>query len=436
MKLNMAPLLLSVTVLSSGAQARVIYGEDNRQEVFQASEKNQILARSTPVMVPNTAIISKEDSTIDLLQRSFGEWASSSSKLLHKAAGRNAQMGLCADERFAEQPNPGVCSGFLIAPDLIVTAGHCTEMDRACENFSWVFDFKVDQETVTAGVNVKSENIYRCKRIVTKSLNMSLMTDYALIQLDRPVTDRGPLQVRLEGSIADRTEITVIGNPSGLPLKVSDKANVRNNTNSIFFSANLDTFQGNSGSAVFNSETGVVEGLLVRGEDDFTYDMVGKCMRANKCENTGCRGEDVSRILSIPEIALKTLMNTAAEVGDSATLDEILSFNVWVDFYLQDGQSSLMKAAAKGQSSSLTILLAHGADVNLVDVNGDTALHHLARVLSPETADALNTLVAGGAKLDMKNKLGQTPMMIAEAACNVEGVKLLLQIVPQSDLAL
>jgi hypothetical protein len=61
-----------------------------------------------------------------------------------------------------------------------------------------------------------------------------------------------------------------------------------------FFVANLDTYGGNSGSPVFNSETHKVEGILVRGETDFTT--IGACTVSMRCPNTGCRGEDCTRI--------------------------------------------------------------------------------------------------------------------------------------------
>ncbi|MFN8369647.1 MAG: S46 family peptidase [Bacteriovoracaceae bacterium] len=88
----------------------------------------------------------------------------------------------------------------------------------------------------------------------------------------------------------------------GLPTKISDGANVRTNNNPKYFVANLDTYGGNSGSAVFNTKTGEVEGILVRGENDYVYDSAQGCRVSNKCTNAGCRGEDVTRITNIKEL--------------------------------------------------------------------------------------------------------------------------------------
>ena len=87
--------------------------------------------------------------------------------------------------------------------------------------------------------------------------------------------------------------LVVIGHPAGLPLKVADGANVRSiGLSGQHFVANLDTYGGNSGSAVLNGVTGDVEGILVRGEMDFIYQ--NGCRVSNRCLNDSCRGEDVT----------------------------------------------------------------------------------------------------------------------------------------------
>jgi V8-like Glu-specific endopeptidase len=413
MKKALSFLLLSSSVMHAHARPLVVYGEDGRKEVFEVSPQYQLLARSTPSMIPqNNILISIEAGKINLRQSSFQEWLSS------RMGGSNGSAGLCSGERFTEQPNPAVCSGFLIAPDLVVTAGHCAQVPDMCENYKWVFDFKVDPVNGTAGVEVLPENIYSCKKIITKSLDSGISSDFGIVQLDRKVLDRSPLDVRLNGKIEDEAEVLVIGNPSGLPLKVTEGGKVRKNEHSMYFVTNLDTFQGNSGSAVINLKTNVVEGILVRGETDFVSDEQNNCIKTNFCNEDGCRGEDVSRIGSIPEIALKEVLDQAAESGNIATLKQILSYNTWVDFYGKDGQSPLIKATLAGKNDSIITLLAHGADVNLSDRNGDTALHHLARNLSLETQDMLETLLTAKADLEARNLEGKTPLMLAQELGN------------------
>ena len=61
-----------------------------------------------------------------------------------------------------------------------------------------------------------------------------------------------------------------------------------------FLVANLDTYGGNSGSAVFNATDGKIEGVLVRGEMDYVFK--NGCRISNVCATDACRGEDVTLI--------------------------------------------------------------------------------------------------------------------------------------------
>lgn len=194
----------------------------------------------------------------------------------------------------------------------------------------------------------------------------------------------------------------------------------------MFFSANLDTFQGNSGSAVFNAETGMIEGILVRGEEDFIPNQAEMCIEANKCANDKCRGEDVTRLTAIPEVGVRSALNRAATSGDMVTLERILKLNLWVDFYGKDGVSALMNAVSAGKIKAVEALIAKGADVNLKDANGNSSLHHLAKNLNTKIEGVLKTLLASNANLEAKNALGETALAKAAASLNLVGAKILI----------
>ena len=74
----------------------------------------------------------------------------------------------------------------------------------------------------------------------------------------------------------------MIGFPSGLPCKVAANAKVSQNTDTFVFTGNLDTYGGNSGSPVFNLTTHEVEGILVRGGEDFEFvtNTLGGCIQS------------------------------------------------------------------------------------------------------------------------------------------------------------
>lgn len=311
-KLSVSAVLLMLSVAANAkslARPKVIYQEDDRIEVEEASATLQTLAAGTVTQIKTSDLVATDDEG----SLKFGTRTLTSS------------MSVCSEERFADQPNPGNCSGFLVAPDLVVTAGHCIYLrgeengELGCTDYSYVFDFhkgKIEEGTIS------KDKVYSCKKVLNIKLDGATKADFALIQLDRPVTDRAPVKFRSEGKIASGDPLVVIGAPSGLPTKIAGGAVVHENDNDVFFEANLDTFGGNSGSAVFNATTGEVEGILVRGATDYVMDWSRFCRVVNKCDdidNSGfrCMGEEVTRISQV-EIE-KFLGNQTAVDGTTDT---------------------------------------------------------------------------------------------------------------------
>jgi uncharacterized protein len=93
-----------------------------------------------------------------------------------------------------------------------------------------------------------------------------------------------------------------------------------------------------------------------------------------------------------------------------------------VDTRDPDGRTPLMLAALANDETAVTSLLARGADPNLRDSRGDTAL-----VLAAEHGVAIvRTLVEGGAEVDGANDEGRTPLMTA-AEHSLDTVRYLLE---------
>jgi hypothetical protein len=253
----------------------VIYGSDNRQDLIQVRDPTvRTLAASTAALVRDYRVNERADGNFDLTLNDYG-----------------ADWNLCASEPFRNQGLTGFCSGFFVGDDIMVTAGHCIRTVKDCENTTFVFDFAVQANGLTPKV-VGPDQVYRCSDLVQSSI-LSNGADFAVVRLDRPVTGRQPLQLRERGTAQPGEELTVIGNPMGLPTKVAGQGIVRSVMQG-FLTASLDTYGGNSGSAVFNSVTGEVEGILVRGDMDFKF--AGNCRVSNVCGQNDCRGEDITRI--------------------------------------------------------------------------------------------------------------------------------------------
>lgn len=311
-------IAVSATTLTfaNNNRVKIIYGDDNRVETYEASKRDQKLATASAGMVEAKRLID------------LGEYA-----ILPPSTIKD-QLGLCEEERFIDQPISVICSAFLVAPKLMVTAGHCIDSQARCEEMNFIFDYKVNPVTKRADMAIPKSNVYRCKRVIESELSMDEesgnIKDYALIELDRDVEGVEPLKYRTEGFIKNKQSLVVIGHPSGLPQKVAGDANVFENNESLsFFKANLDTYAGNSGSAVFNDDDGTVEGILVRGAQDYIGDSEKQCTLSNRvsADISGEKelGEAVTRITDIPSLMLISKLTAAVNSYDLKLVIELIA---------------------------------------------------------------------------------------------------------------
>jgi Trypsin-like peptidase domain len=256
------------------AQQKVIYGTDDRQDVFEITDPASLNDIDSVVSLFDASdVVDNGDGTSTLKTQNF-----------------RTSQNLCPTERFGEQPIGCFCSGFLVAPDVIATAGHCVNTSNVT-NVRFVFGFRM-LDAATAQTQIDNAEIYSGVSIIGRE-EVATGPDWALVRIDRAVTNHALTNIRREGRVGDGQTVHVIGHPVGLPTKFAGGAAVRDNEPSAFFVANLDTYGGNSGSPVFNSDTHEVEGILVRGETDFVTS--GNCRVSLVCPSSGCRGEDVTR---------------------------------------------------------------------------------------------------------------------------------------------
>lgn len=282
---------------------KILYGVDNRYDVEDhPNSEARAQAESVAGMVEPWQLSSNPNNPLEFLFP----------RVTHV---RDARV--CADERFANQIVLPYCSGFLVAPDVLVTAGHCVTSEEDCERFVWAFGYKNGMEAIA------KKDVYKCEKIIEQKLTDTTFTirDYAVIKLDRKVKDRKPLKFRKFGRPNRGTPLYVIGHPMRLPMKIADGAEVKGwNSEELetplktlfkrrfYLQANLDTYQGNSGSPVFNEDTGVVEGILIEGADDFEVreNDPDYCMQSVRRSDSKLESEErIFRINKIP--ALKKL---------------------------------------------------------------------------------------------------------------------------------
>src|SRR6185369_16322465 len=95
--------------------------------------------------------------------------------------------------------------------------------------------------------------------------------DFAIVALDRPVGQLlgPPAPVAAAGARAAGEAVTVIGFPSGLPVKVDPSSLIDPRPGALdYFTLASDTFQGSSGSGIFDG-AGQLAGVFARGTADF-----------------------------------------------------------------------------------------------------------------------------------------------------------------------
>ena len=263
-------------------EATVVYGADDRLEVHEHPDEGlrRLAQESLVAQVPWWGVEELPGGVRRL-----------------SSDGTLADRGVCPDEAFADQVRSNaICSGVLIADDLVLTAGHCVESQRDCEAYFYVFNHHLEAED-TAALVLESD-VYSCRELVLREFAlMGNVPDYAVIQLDRPVTpDHVPAAIRPATPLEVGDPVAMIGSPNGLPAKIDSGARVASVSGEAYVT-NVDAFQGHSGSPVFDGEDRL-SGVLVVGRTDFVEQPGEDCLRVNTLADAEA-GEYVQNIASV-----------------------------------------------------------------------------------------------------------------------------------------
>ena len=207
---------------------------------------------------------------------------------------------LCDGEKNEYKDSLVECSAFLVDDDLIMTAGHCLDLNgqtisENCKNHQWVLDhYQTD--------SFLKENVYSCKSVEIIRADYEENSDYALIRLDRKI-NRTPFKLSLEKPTKYQ-ELESIGFPHGMTMIDSGIGTYQGTNHYGELLYTLDLFGGNSGSPIINTETNKVVAVHIKGPAFSLYeDFKNKCFRENTCEeNTenciGSSGFPISKMSS------------------------------------------------------------------------------------------------------------------------------------------
>ena len=247
--------VLSLSGISSAAD-KAIYGSDDRLDFYEASAGIQALSDSVVSLWRSEDVkANPETGRYDLNTTRLG-----------------LAVALCPGNRYWLQRTGSYCTGSLVGPDLVLTAGHCIKNAQDCAGARIVFGFKVDKDGDPGPDSIDRREVYGCSSIVRRYVHPdSIGADFALIKLDRKVAGHKPLFINRGDQVREGKKIFTIGYPTGLPLKVAVNARVTDARMCEAFVTDLDGFAGNSGGPVFNASTRKIEGVLVRGLKDYKF---------------------------------------------------------------------------------------------------------------------------------------------------------------------
>ncbi len=152
--------------------------------------------------------------------------------------------------------------------------------------------------------------------------------------------------------------------------------------------------------------------------------------------NAGLKGPAQQRAHTPGEPTLNagaTALARAARAGDVPAIELLLSHGAQVNLALKNGTTPLMFASGLGRGVSAfavdygteadllaaeKVLLDHGADINAISGAGQAAIHFAAQAADanfPQPSDDMVKLLASrGAKLDVVDKQGRSPIEMAE----------------------
>jgi V8-like Glu-specific endopeptidase len=254
---------------------KTIYGNDDRKDIFEVTNSLYLtLAASTVVLTSSSS-----------LTLSNGEYTI-----------RTSAQNVCPEAKFSDQRTAGFCSGTLISDRTILTAGHCIDAS-SCASTKFVFGFSVASAGVTT-TKFPASDVVGCQSVISIEDSNN---DLAIVTLDRVMTTRTPVTLATRDQsnpLPIGSPLLMIGHPSGLPTKVEDGGQICRNSEFGFYSANTDSFGGNSGSGVFDRTTGLLEGILVTGLSDYYTPSGRTCQLPVVFPNTDC-GEGITKVSQV-----------------------------------------------------------------------------------------------------------------------------------------
>jgi hypothetical protein len=286
----------------------LIYDADTRSEVAAHGDENWLALsdRHVVALIPKSNLIPGGADSLELTAPSAAEL-----------------LGVCPDERFADQPVGAACTGVLVAPDVVLTAAHCFDA-FTCTDFAYALRYRTDANGALGPLH--AADVTECERLLLSALSemgSAPLLDHALVRLKRPlVPDLEPLARRVTPLQAGES-VMLLGTPLGAPIKIDPDASVlspRTNAGD-YFTVRADSFIGNSGSPLFDSERRLV-GIAITGSPDFYMESTSDCLEVKHVDSGTEEGAKYFETFSYVETALSACGADCGEPAGTAAAGE------------------------------------------------------------------------------------------------------------------
>jgi hypothetical protein len=236
------------------SRAELIYGSDDRKEVFEGSIQDRDLAASSVAFLPR-----------EVIERATGALVPQVPSL------QNAGL-LCPGVPFNDQPAAATCSGVLVDFDLVLTAAHCVhaeDLSRSLAVFGYFY-------TEPDRLRMTRDDAFEIVEVVNDRPDAAPAAgsvDFAWLRLARPAAPPWHPVRGVRGTALEAGEsLTVVSASAGVPLKVDHGPTVVDAGADLrdVFLTNSDTFRGSSGAGAFDAD-GLLAGVLARGREDYVW---------------------------------------------------------------------------------------------------------------------------------------------------------------------
>jgi V8-like Glu-specific endopeptidase len=297
-----------------------IYGEANIRNYYEMPKNMKELADST------VALILREDLYYDPKTEKYKPFIAPLIKEVKKISNK--------ETLFNDEKTLSYCSGFFVSPSQVITAGHCVN--------KWddgKLIFKPEDIYVVSGwkreskdkfnLEFSKDDVYEVEDVIKKEDGKE---DWAILFLKKNVENKKPLVLDRLDLYSKGDQIFVIGYPLGMSVKLADNAKIFEITDERLI-INSDTFQGNSGSPVFNKYNRVI-GILVSGRDDFAG-IISKTksftMEYNKNESKEKKEEIENFVSKLKEEGIANIKRF--EEGNKISYEIMLPEGVRINWY-------------------------------------------------------------------------------------------------------